>query len=138
MSSPQPEGELSEPARRKAPAKKQFAATVLMLEAFLVLFATLVAFGLRVAEPGIVWLAGGVLMVVLVVLSRLAGQPGSYIAGSIVQGVVIAGALVIPQLLGLGLIFAAMWITALRLGGRIDRERAEWDAAHGIAPDPRI
>jgi hypothetical protein len=23
-----------------------------------------------------------------------------------------------------------MWVVALHLGGRIDRERAEWDAAH--------
>ena len=132
-----PAAEPTVPPRRKAPAKRQFAATVLMLEAFLVLFATLVAFGLRVAEPTIVWVVGGALMVVLVMLSRLVGQPGSYVAGSVAQGVVLAGAFVIPLLLVIGLVFVAMWVTALRLGGRIDRERAEWDAAHGIAPDPR-
>ena len=132
-----PADDLTTPPRRKAPAKRQFAATVLMLEAFLVLFATLVAFGLRVAEPAVVWTVGGVLMVILVMLSRLVGQPGSYTAGSIVQGIVLAGVFVIPLLLVIGLVFVAMWITALRLGGRIDRERAEWDAAHGIAPDPR-
>ena len=126
-----------EPARRKAPAKRQFASTVLLLEAFLVLFATLVAFGLRVAEPVTVWVVGGVLMVVLVALSRLVGQPGSYAAGSVVQLVVLAGALVIPQMIVIGLVFVAMWVTAVRLGGRIDRERAEWDRAHGITPDPR-
>ena len=124
-----PDDDLTIPPRRKAPAKRQFAATVLMLEAFLVLFATLVAFGLRVAEPAVVWSVGGVLMVVLVMLSRLVGQPGSYVAGSIVQGIVLAGAFAIPLLLVIGLVFVAMWITALRLGGRIDRERAEWDAA---------
>lgn len=133
-----PADDLTTPPRRKAPAKRQFAATVLMLEALLVLFATLVAFGLRVADPAVVWTAGGVLVVVLVVLSRLAGQPGSYVAGSVVQGIVLAGAFVIPLLLVIGLVFVAMWVTALRLGGRIDRERAEWDAAHGIAPDPRV
>lgn len=130
--------ELTDPPRRKAPAKRQFASTILLLEAFLVLFATLVAFGLRVADPALVWAAGGVLMVVLVVLSRLVGQPGSYVAGSVVQLVVLAGALVIPQMIILGIVFCAMWVAALRLGGRIDRERAAWDAAHGVTPDPRV
>jgi len=35
-------------------------------------------------------------------------------------------------------VFCAMWVAALRLGGRIDRERAAWDAAHGVRPDPRV
>lgn len=129
--------ELSEPARRKAPAKRQFASTILLLEAFLVMFATLVAYGLRVAPPVTVWVTGGVLMVVLVALSRLVGRPGGYLAGSVVQGVVLAVAFVIPQMIVIGLVFCAMWVAALRLGGRIDRERAEWDLAHGVAPDPR-
>lgn len=137
MSSPLPDAEPREPARRKAPAKRQFASTVLLLEAFLVLFATLVAFGLRVAAPVTVWLVGGVLMVVLVMLSRLLGQPGGYVAGSVVQLVVLAGAFVIPQMIVLGVVFCGMWVAALRLGGRIDRERAEWDRANGIVPDPR-
>ena len=132
-----PTSELREPTRRKAPARRQFASTVLLLEAFLVLFATLVAFGLRVEEPVTVWVTGGVLMVVLIVLSRLVGQPGGYVAGSVVQVMVLAVALVIPQMIVIGLVFLAMWVTALRLGGRIDRERAAWDLAHGVVPDPR-
>lgn len=132
-----PDPELRAPERRKAPAKRQFASTVLLLEAFLVLFATLVAHGLRVSDTLTVWVVGGVLMVVLVVLSRLVGQPGSYVAGSIVQVIVLAGTLVIREMLVVGILFVVMWLAALRLGGRIDRERAEWDARHGIAPDPR-
>lgn len=128
---------LREPERRKVPAKRQFTSTVLVLEAGIVLFATLVAHGLRLAPPPTVWAAGGALMVVLLVLSRLMGQPGSYLAGSLVQLVVLAGVLLIPQMVVLGVVFGAMWVAALRLGGRIDRERAEWDLAHGIAPDPR-
>jgi len=135
--SPDPDVPLAEPERRKAPAKRQFTSTVLLLEAFIVLFATLVAFGLRVAPPPTVWAAGGALMLVLVVLSRLVGKPGSYVAGSVVQVIVLAGAFVIPQMLVIGLVFLAMWVTALRLGGRIDRERAAWDLEHGVAPDPR-
>ena len=51
------------PKRRSA--KRQLAATTLALEALVVLFATLVAYGLRVAPPGVLWLAGGGLALVL-------------------------------------------------------------------------
>jgi hypothetical protein len=123
------------PVRRKRPARPQFASTVLLLEAFLVLFATLVAFGLAVAartglSTGTVWLVGGVLMVVLVVLSRTVTRPGGYVAGSVAQALVLAAGVVVPMMVVLGGVFVLMWVVALRLGGRIDRERAEWDAAH--------
>ena len=35
-----------------------------------------------------------------------------------------------------GGIFVILWWVALRLGGRIDRERAEYDAAHPGAVGP--
>src|SRR5919112_1588615 len=73
------------PVRRKRSAKRTFAATTLMLEAFVVLFATLVAYGLRVAPAGVLWLAGGGLAVVLLVLSGSLGRPGGYLAGTLVQ-----------------------------------------------------
>ncbi|WP_258726651.1 DUF4233 domain-containing protein [Cellulomonas sp. NS3] len=143
MTSPEPTLPDSTPAqpaapgsiRRKRPARQQFASTILLLEAFLVLFATLVAYGLANAgsgplPPSAVWLAGGVLMLVLVVLSRLPGRPGGYVAGSVVQVVVLAMGFVVPMMFVVGGVFVVLWFVSLRLGGRIDRERAEWDAAH--------
>ncbi len=69
----------------KKPAKVQFASTTLLLEAFLVVFATLVAYGLRdvpysrgpleLPSASSIWVVGGVLAVVLVVLSRTVGTP---------------------------------------------------------------
>lgn len=127
--------------RRRRSARHTFAATTLLLEAFVVFFATLVAFGLRVAPPGVVWAIGGVLAVVLVLLPGMLSRPGGYLAGSVVQGFVLAGGLVLyaapiegaafvaSMTLAVGVVFVALWIVALRLGGRIDRERAEWDAA---------
>jgi hypothetical protein len=123
------------PVRRKRPARPQFASTVLLLEAFLVLFATLVAFGLAAASPtglstGTIWLVGAALMVVLAVLSRTVTRTGGYVAGSVAQAVVLAAGLVVPTMVVVGGLFVILWFVALRLGGRIDRERAEWDAAH--------
>ncbi|GIG38420.1 DUF4233 domain-containing protein [Cellulomonas phragmiteti] len=124
------------PPRRKRPAKPQFTQTTLLLEAFLVGFATLVAFGLRVAPPATVWTLGGVTCVVLVLLSGYMGRPGGYVAGTLAQLAVLGFGVLVPMMYGIGAVFVVLWIVALRLGGRIDRERAEWDAAHPEGPAP--
>lgn len=115
---------------RKRPAMVQFTQTILILEAFVVLFATLVAYGLRVAPSATVWTVGGILTVVLVLLSGVVGRPGGYVAGSIVQVAVLAGGVMVTAMFAIGGLFVVLWVVALRLGGRIDRERAAWDAAH--------
>lgn len=124
----------------KKPAKVQFASTTLLLEAFLVVFATLVAYGLRdvpysrgpleLPSATSIWLVGGVLAVVLVVLSRMVGTPGGYVAGSVVQVPVLAFGLVVPMMFVVGGLFVVLWVVSIRLGGRIDRERAAYDAEH--------
>jgi len=124
----------------KKPAKVQFASTTLLLEAFVVVFATLVAYGLRgipysrgpleLPSAASIWLVGGVLALVLVVLSRAVGTPGGYVAGSVVQVPVLRLGLVVPMMFVVGGIFVVLWVVSLRLGGRIDRERAAYDAEH--------
>lgn len=94
-------------------------------------FATLTAFGLQVAAPTVVWSVGAALVVTLVLLSRMVARPGGYLAGWIVQGVVLACGVVLPAMLVLGAVFTVLWAAAMRLGARIDSERAAWDAAHG-------
>jgi hypothetical protein len=128
--------------RRKRPAKPQFCQTTLILEAVLVFFATLVAYGLAVGDPSrtpsttTVWWLGGVTSVLLIVLSGFVSRPGGYVAGSVAQVAVLAGGFVVPMMFGIGALFVVMWVVALRLGGRIDRERAEYDAAHPGAVGP--
>jgi len=133
MSSTVPDGQA---VRRKRPAKPQFTQMILVLEALLVFFATLVAYGLRLADTTTVWWVGGTLAVTLILLSGLVSRPGGYVAGSIAQVLVLAGGFFIPMMFVVGGIFVVMWLVALRLGGRIDRERAEYDAAHpgDVAP----
>ena len=122
--------------RRKRPAKPQFTQTILVLEAVLVFFATLVAYGLRLDDPASIWWVGGSLSVVLIVLSGLMSRPGGYLAGSIAQVLVLAGGIFVPTMFVIGGIFVVLWVVALRLGGRIDRERAEYDAANPGAVGP--
>ncbi|MBX9246455.1 DUF4233 domain-containing protein [Actinotalea ferrariae] len=116
------------PARTRS-ARRQFAATILVLEAFVVGFAALVAFGLRVAPPSVVWGVAGALALSLVLSSGLLRTAAGYVAGSVLQLAVLATGVAVPMMFVVGAIFAVLWIVALRLGGRIDRERAERVAA---------
>lgn len=139
---PSGEGAADAPViKAKKSAKVQFASTTLLLEAFLILFATLVAYGLRtvpyawpdrlqVPSGAAIWIVGGTLIVVLILLSRMVGGPGGYVAGSVVQLPVIACGFAVPLMFLVGGIFVVLWFVSLRLGGRIDRERAEYDAEH--------
>ena len=133
MSSTVPDGQA---VRRKRPAKPQFTQAILVLEAILVFFATLVAYGLRLAEPAAIWWVGGTLSVTLIVLSGLMTRPGGYVAGTVVQVLVLGVGFFVPMMFVVGGIFVVLWIVALRLGGRIDRERAEYDAANPGAVGP--
>ena len=131
--------------RRRRSARRQFAATTLAMEAFVVLFVTLVALGLRVAPSGVLWAAGGGLAGVLLLLSGMLRAPGGYLAGTLVQIPVVASGVVLllSPVTGSGFaaaiifvvaaVFVTLWTVSLRVGGRIDRERAEWDAAHADA-----
>ncbi|WP_125775135.1 DUF4233 domain-containing protein [Antribacter gilvus] len=138
MSKDQPQpGDSIKPRK---PAIVQFTSTVLTCESLLVVFATLVAFGLRDSPYGrgplqfdsavAIWVAGGTLALVLLVLSRMTSGTGGYVAGSVAQLPVLGLGLVVPMMFFVGGVFVVLWIAALRLGRRIDRERAEYDAAH--------
>ncbi|MFI6427078.1 DUF4233 domain-containing protein [Promicromonospora sp. NPDC050880] len=126
--------------RPKKSALVQFTSTTLLLEVFLVLFATLAVWGLRDSDFGrgplriessaAIWVLGGVLVLVLLVLSRAQGTPAGRAAGTVAQVPVLAMGLLVPMMFLVGGIFVVLWVYALRLGARVDRERAEYDAAH--------
>lgn len=106
-----------------------FCTAVLTLEAFVVLFATLVAFGLRVAEPALVWSVGGAGVVLCLLAADRARRGGALILGSVVQAVLLASGIVVGMMFIVGGVFAVIWVVALALGRRIDTERAQRAAA---------
>lgn len=121
---------------RKRPATVLFAETMLLLEAFVALFATLVAYGLRVAPAGAVWGVGLGLAALLAVLAGLQRHAWGRVAGSIAQVPLLALGFWVPMAWIVGGIFVVLWIAMLRLGTRIDRERAAFDAEHPDAVEP--
>ncbi len=123
------------PAGTSRSARRQFASTILVLEAFVVGFGALVAHGLQVAPATVVWGVGGALALALVLVAGMLRWPGGYVAGSALQVALVLTGLGVPTMFVVGAIFVVLWVVALRLGGRIDRERRERSAqADGVRP----
>jgi hypothetical protein len=130
------------PKKRRS-TKVMFASTVLLLEAFVVFFATLAVFGLRRGEfPTALILGIGIaLSLVMVCACAVLSKPWGVGLGWILQIVLILTGIVEPMMFLVGALFGLAWWYGIRTGIRIDsesakreREQAEWDAAHGDTP----
>lgn len=126
------------PKKRRS-TKVMFASTVLLLEAFVAFFGTLVVYGLRRGEvaPGIILGVGIALSVVLVLACAVLSKPWGIALGWGLQVLLILTGLAEPMMFIVGVLFAICWWYGIRTGMRIDREvaqrdreQAEWDATH--------
>ena len=123
-----------------------FAVSVLAVEAFIVFFATLAAFGIlaRDWEPTQQWLlvGGGVVLTLVYLLAcGMVRRPGGYAIGWVLQLVLIATGFLVPAMFVIGALCALAWWYAMVRGTTIDRDnkerdrlQAEWEAQH---PDER-
>jgi hypothetical protein len=97
---------------------------VLMLEAFLVFFAALTAFGLDLL-PAAVSLGGGAAFIVLLALAgRLVRYDWGVWLGWALQLCLVALGLLLPLMYLIGAGFLALWIFCYLKGRSIDRARA--------------
>lgn len=103
--------------------KRAMAATVLMFEAFVVVFAALVAKDLSDLSTTQAVGGGVVFASVLVLASGVLGRRGGYWVGSVLQVALVATAVVVPVMLGIGLLFTGLWVAAVVIGTRIERDR---------------
>ncbi|MFD1212729.1 DUF4233 domain-containing protein [Arthrobacter sp. GCM10027362] len=118
------------PKKRRS-IKVTFASTVLSLEAFVVFFGTLVAFGLQKDRipPPVILGVGIVLSLLLLLCCALLRKPAGYWIGWALQLLIIATGFVVPMMFLVGLLFALTWWYGVVTGARIDRENKERDAA---------
>lgn len=130
------------PKKRRS-TKVMFASTVLLLEAFVVFFATLAVFGLRRGEfpPALILGVGIALSLILVFVCAVLSKPWGVGLGWILQIVLILTGIIEPMMFLVGALFGVAWWYGIRTGIRIDsesvqreREQAEWNAAHGETP----
>ena len=99
-------------------------AAILVMEALVLFFATLVAVDLTEVDHTLLWSAGGGGALVCVLLAGLLRRPWAYVAGSVVQVLLIAAGFVVPAMFFIGLLFAALWILAIHLGRKVARLQA--------------
>ncbi|WNM23468.1 DUF4233 domain-containing protein [Demequina capsici] len=124
--------------RRQRPATLVFTQAVLALQAFVALFAALTAFGLAkgdalndhsYASVMAVVLGGFVLLALLLVAAGVQQRPWGRWLGWVLQAPMLIAGIVVPAIAAIGAVFLVLWIMALSIGGRIDRERAEREVA---------
>jgi hypothetical protein len=120
--------------RRERGVTESLLSIVLALEAVLVFFVTLVAYGLKVVSPGVAFGGGAVLFVVLILAGRLTRYPAGVWFGWVLQVVLIAIGVLIPLMYFVGALFAALWIYCFVRARIIERQKAEFAAATSSFP----
>ena len=132
--------EPAQPTRPRRPAVLVFTQAVLLLQAFVALFATLVLWSFArnefiEIEPWMALVGGIVVMLALFYASGKQAKRWGRMLGWILQVPMLAAVLLEPAVAVIGAVFLILWVMALRLGSRIDRERKERDAAAEAADD---
>ncbi len=126
------------PKKRRS-IKVTFASVVLTLEALVVLFATLTAFGLLrdTISPVLILSVGIALAIALVGACAFLTKPYGIAIGWILQLVIIATGFIEPTMFLIGVLFALTWLYGIRTGIRLDaenverdRQQAEWERAN--------
>lgn len=119
--------------------KRTFAATVLSFEAVVVFFAGLVAMQLTDSSRAVALGVPAALAVACILVAGLLRRPWGYAAGWLLQIAIIATGVLVPAMYAVGAIFAALWLIGIRLGIRIEHERAmvAREQARGRGPEGR-
>ena len=112
--------------RRDRSATESLLSIALLLEAVLVFFVVMVAFGLKVLPAGVVFGGGAVFVVLLLVSGRLAGGPVGIWIGWALQVALIVLGILLPLMYFISAIFLGIWIYCFVTGRRLDRQKAAY------------
>jgi hypothetical protein len=119
--------------RRKRSVTESLLSIVLVLEVFVIFFASLTIFGLKTLEPALpAWAAlpaGGVFILLLLATTAVLRYPWGIALGWVLQAALIALGILAPLMYVVGGGFALLWIYCFTRGRRIDRGRANTEGA---------
>lgn len=114
-------------------SKRALASVVLSFEAFVVFFATLAAFGLKVADPSInlpeiewIWGIGLTVAILCILTPGVLRKPWGYWLGWAIQAMLLASGFWLWGMFLVAGLTTSMWIWALIAGGTIDKARANY------------
>jgi hypothetical protein len=123
-------------ARRQRSTTESLLSIVLLLEAILLFFVSLVLFGLNTVSPLVAFAGGAAFVVVILVTILLVRRPVGIAVGWVIQAALIALGLLNPVMYLVGVGFAAFWIWCFVRGRQIDRARRDYLAAHPETAHP--
>lgn len=111
--------------RRKRSVTELLLSIVLVLDATLIFFVALTAFGLKALQPAPAFIGGALLILVFVALARMLHRPGAMAVGWALQVGLIALGFILTPMFVVGAGFAAIWVFCFIKGQQIDRAKAE-------------
>ncbi len=126
-------------------SKRALAAIVLSFQSFVIFFATLAAFGLKVSgaqenlpAPEWIWAIGLSFALLAIITPVALKHPAGYWLGWLVQAALLVSGFWLWGMFVIGSILVGLWIWALIAGGTIDRARANYNKKMGVdgAGDP--
>lgn len=109
-------------SRRTRTVRESLGSIVLGFEAVIVFLATLVGFGLKVADPVVVLVSGAVLCLALVATVGLLNRLVGFRVGWVLQFVIVASGLLVPIMYVIGAAFVALWTYCMVTGTRLDAQ----------------
>ncbi|MES2092260.1 MAG: DUF4233 domain-containing protein [Actinomycetota bacterium] len=124
MTEPDAAGRARTRVRRERSATESLLSIALLLEAVLVFFIVMVAYGLKVLPPALVFGGGATFVVLLLLARRLAGGPLGIWTGWVLQVALIAIGILLPLMYFIGALFLAIWVYCFVTGRRLDRQKA--------------
>lgn len=111
---------------RNVSTQRTLASMLLAFESFVIFFATLVAFGLRVANVPAIWAVGLSLAILMIVSPAVLRTKNSYYWGWFLQLVTLLTGIWVPLMWVVGAIFICLWAWAMIAGSTIDKARANY------------
>lgn len=124
MSSPENK---AKPKRvRTVSTQRTLASMLLAFESFVIFFATLVAFGLRVANVSAIWAVGLSLAILMIVSPAFLRTKNSYYWGWFLQLATLLTGIWVPLMWVVGGIFVCLWAWAMISGSTIDKARINY------------
>lgn len=117
---------------------RRFAAVVVTGQGLAIFFGALVAHAIASAsgDPGAsAFLWFGIVLAILCILDAgMLRRPWGVTLGWLIQAATIASAAIVAMMLLTGLVFLALWVTALYQGARMDRLSEEYAATQPAPP----
>ena len=112
--------------RRQRSVTESLLSIVLGLEAILLFFVALTAFGLKALPPAAALGGGAGLIVALAVAGGLVRYPWGVWLGWVLQAVLLATGIVLPLMYVVAAVFVAIWIFCFVKGRQLDSARRQF------------